>query len=83
MKQPRPLNTRQIEAVTVPYFFPLPCPPPPLSTVFYTIPSFARIKKPRWYSMIVNSLLFITKTGYGHQMTPVFILQFISLIKKP
>ena len=82
MNQPRPLNTRQIEAVTAPYFFHPPCPTPPLSTVFYPLPSFARINRPRWYSRIVNSLLF-TKTGYGHQMTPVFILQFICLIKKP
>jgi len=45
--RPRPLNTRRSEAVTVSLFIP-PAFHHPHPRAFCTLPSFARIKKPRW-----------------------------------
>ena len=53
--RPRPLNTRKSEAVTVSLFFPPAVPSTtPYPRAFCTLPSFARIKKPRWRPIELN-----------------------------
>ena len=53
--RPRPLNTRRSEAVTVPLFIPPAVPPHrPQPGAFCTLPSFARIKRPRWRPVELN-----------------------------
>ena len=50
------LNMKQSEAATVSLFFsPTMSPPPPYPRVFCTLPSFARIKRPRWRPVKLNN----------------------------
>ena len=57
-----PLNARQWEAVTVSLFSP---PPDPYPQAFCTLPSFARIERPRWWPVELNDrhLRFHGKIG--------------------
>ena len=53
--RPRPLNTRRSEAVTVSLFIPPAVPSTtPHPRAFCTLPSFARIKRPRWQLVELN-----------------------------